>query len=440
MVTGPSNLIGATLGNYEIQALLGMGGMASVYRAFDRNLQRPVAIKVLSDAAAAQPGFAERFREEARLIANLRHPNIVPVYDFGEQDGLTYMVQELLPGPTLDQRLRGLVARKETLARDEVLAIVRQLAAALDAAHAAGIIHRDVKPANALWNTRGELVLTDFGIAKNTLAPSNHTQVGTVIGTPVYISPEQAQAQPLTPASDIYALGVVLFELLSGKVPFDAPTPLALLMCHVKVSPPPLRPLRPDLPAEVDLVVQQALAKDPDARFRSAGVLAQALERVWPASADANIHNQATDVWVSAVPRASAPLRNTPVVPEPVLPPAGVLAASASAAAPPPRALGRLRWLGMVLALLLIGGVALAARGAHPIEAQTAPTDGATTVVPLPTATPTVSVPAPTAALEPTVPVQPTAVPPTSPPNQVQAPQPAPKDKPGKGKGRGKKH
>src|SRR5262249_7747625 len=198
LVIGSTQLIGTQLGNYEIQALLGAGGMASVYRAFDRNLRRPGAIKVLPDQPA-QPDFAERFRQEARLIAGLRHPNIVQVYDFGEQDGLSYMVQELLPGPTLQQQLRDLAARGERPAREQVLSIVAQLGSALDAAHAAGIIHRDVKPANILikglgtgdWGSGNaaahsqsaiaspHVVLTDFGIAKNTLVPGQ-TRTGLV--------------------------------------------------------------------------------------------------------------------------------------------------------------------------------------------------------------------------------------------------------------------
>ena len=180
-------LIGTRLGSYDVQALLGTGGMASVYRGFDHNLQRPVAIKVLSPAAATLPGFADRFQQEARLIASLRHPHIVQVYDFGEQDGATYMVQEFLPGPTLEERLRKLAAHNLRLPGNEVIAIITQLASALDTAHAAGIIHRDVKPANALWNASGALVLTDFGIAKNTLSTASLTQVGLVMGTPDYL-------------------------------------------------------------------------------------------------------------------------------------------------------------------------------------------------------------------------------------------------------------
>ena len=290
--------------------------MASVYRGFDRNLRRPVAIKVLSDLAT-QPDFAARFRQEARLIAGLRHPNIVQVYDFGEHDGLIYMVQELLPGPTLQQWLRDLAARGARPTRDEVLTIVGQLAGALDAAHAAGIIHRDVKPANAIWNAAGALVLTDFGIAKNIQLP-DLTQTGLVIGTPDYLSPEQAKGLPLTPSSDIYSLGVVLYEMLAGRLPFIGGTALGVAMSHIHDAPPPLRSLRPDLPVAVEALVQQALAKDPSARFRTAGALAQALSQAWPATNSAaaalpaDIHEQPTRIWEArpagpiAAPAASA--------------------------------------------------------------------------------------------------------------------------------------
>jgi eukaryotic-like serine/threonine-protein kinase len=242
LVTSAANLAGTRLGVYEIQALIGSGGMASVYRGFDHNLQRPVAIKVLSAEAAREPGFAERFRQEARLIASLRHPNIVQIYDFGEQSGHTYMVQELLPGPTLEQQFVELAAQGSRLSGHEIVDIARQLAAALDAAHAAGIIHRDVKPSNALWNAIGALALTDFGIAKNTLTAAGHTQVGVVVGTPNYLSPEQAQGLPLTPASDIYALGVLLYELITGALPFESRTPMGVVLAHIQTPPPPLRP------------------------------------------------------------------------------------------------------------------------------------------------------------------------------------------------------
>jgi serine/threonine-protein kinase len=374
-VTTAPNLIGTRLGGYDVQALIGSGGMASVYRGFDPNLQRSVAIKVLSPETAAQPGFADRFRQEARLIASLRHPNIVHVYDFGEHNGLTYMVQELLPGPTLEQRLSEAVAQGVPLSRDDILSMTAQLASALDAAHAAGIIHRDVKPGNALWNTYGALVLTDFGIAKNTLTAANYTQVGLVMGTPTYLSPEQAQGLPLTPASDIYALGVVLYELIAGKAPFESPTPMRVVMSHIQDSPPPLCPLRPDLPPAAEAVVLRALAKDPAQRFGKAGELAQALERAWPASAQGSIHQQVTQHWSS--PRVAG---SPALVPGPARPPVG--AGVASARQRPAASRGSTRplplVLGALLALLLLGGAVLALRGEQGASDRT----GAATAMP----------------------------------------------------------
>jgi serine/threonine protein kinase len=374
-VSTQPQLIGARLGAYDIQALLGSGGMANVYRGFDTNLHRAVAIKVLSPAAAAQPGFADRFRQEARLIANLRHPNIVQVYDFGQQDGHTYMVQELLAGPTLEAWISDLAARGVRPTPDEISAIVAQLAGALDAAHAAGIIHRDVKPANALWNDQGRLVLTDFGIAKQLISDANQTQFGVVFGTPSYLSPEQAQSLPLTPASDVYSLGVVLYELLAGDVPFRGVTPMHVAIDHIQTPPPPL-PARPDLTPAVEAVVQRALAKDPAARFSSANELEQALAHAWVASPTpsvrpgADIHNQATQHWQPLAPVAAAvptpPLSSAPPIDDPLavgLPPA--TAPHPRSPQPLPslmRARSMLPLLGALLAILLLGGVVLAAR------------------------------------------------------------------------------
>jgi serine/threonine-protein kinase len=395
-VIATANLIGTRIGNYEIQALLGSGGMASVYRGFDTNLRRPVAIKVLSDAAAAQPGLAARFRQEAQIIAGLHHPNIVKVYDFGEHSGLTYMVQELLPGPTLEQRLRDLAARGERIGRDDALAIVGQLAGALDAAHAAGIIHRDVKPANAIWNASGALALTDFGIAKNTLGEARHTQVGMVIGTPNYISPEQARGQAPTPASDIYSLGVVLYELLAGKPPFEGDT-MSIVMDHIQTPPPPLSQLRPDLPADVETVVQQALAKDPAARFKRAAALVTALEQAWflaPAAAQSSVHNQATRLWdgkPSAAPMPAPATGTTRVAKSP-------LAAPIRHEAPAhKRRISMLPLLAGLLILLLLGGFVMASRGSR--ENAASATGAAAEA---PQAEPS-AIPEPTIAPEPTV-------------------------------------
>src|SRR5262249_54851556 len=199
-------LIGTRLGGYDIRALLGSGGMADVYRGYDPALDREVAIKVIS--TAGQPAdFVSRFQREARFAARLRHPNIVQIYHFGGQQDIVYMVQELLPGPTLDRRMRE--AGRRRLPGQRVVAIVEQLAGALDFAHGQGVIHRDIKPSNALYNAQGQLVLTDFGIARNVADRAQATTgPGVVMGTPGYVAPEQAiSSAALTPACDVYALG-----------------------------------------------------------------------------------------------------------------------------------------------------------------------------------------------------------------------------------------
>jgi len=409
----PQQLIGTRLGAYDIQALLGSGGMASVYRAFDTNLQRLVAIKILSAAAAAQPGFVERFRQEARLIANLRHPHIVQVYDLGQHDGAIYMAQELLAGPTLEAWMSDLAARGVRPTPQQIVAIVSQLAAALDAAHAAGIIHRDVKPANMLFRGLGtgdwglgltipspqspisspQLVLTDFGIAKQLAGGTNQTQIGIVFGTPSYLSPEQAQSLPLTRASDIYSLTVVLYELIAGQVPFRAITPMHVAIDHIQTPPPPL-PARPDLPPEVEAIVQRGLAKDPAARFVRASELAHALARAWSASpmpvhpVGADIHSQATCVWQPPAPAQPQVSHQAPVSPaaagmpiprtaaRPATPPASFQQSSPQSSG----SRSRLVMLCTLLATLLLAGVVLAARGG---ARNAEPAAGGATTAPL---------------------------------------------------------
>ena len=386
----PPQLIGTRLGAYDIQALLGSGGMANVYCGFDTNLHRAVAIKVLSPEAGMQPGFVDRFRQEARLIANLRHPNIVQVYDFGEHDSFTYMVQELLAGPTLAAWMSDLAARSLRPTPDEIGTIIAQLAGALDAAHAAGIIHRDVKPGNALWNDQGRLVLTDFGIAKQLLSATNQTQFGTIFGTPSYLSPEQAQTLPLTPASDVYSLGVVLYELLAGDVPFRGATPMQVAMDHIQTPPPPLP--RPDLSPAVAAVVQRALAKNPAARFASAGELALALADAWAVApappripSNTDIHYQATQHWQPPVPATAVPtppLSSAPRIDDPLAVGARLPAVqhSRQAQSSPPltRSRSLLPLLGALLAIVVLAGVVLAARGGT----RSAPVASSATSVP----------------------------------------------------------
>ncbi|MBI3943897.1 MAG: protein kinase [Chloroflexi bacterium] len=367
------NLIGRRLGAYHVAGLLGSGGMASVYRGYDVNLQRPVAIKVLSNTT--DPELVQRFRREALLLASLRHPNIVPIYFFGEEGGYLFMVQELLPGPTLEQKLQHLAAQGGHMPKEEILTVVRDIAAALDAAHVVGVIHRDVKPGNIIWNAANVPVLTDFGIAKSATGGPNLTASGMTYGTPGYVSPEQARGQTLTAATDIYSLGVVLYELITGHPPFTAPSPMEVVLQHIQAWPEPMKTFRVDVPADVEAVVQRAMAKDPSARYSRATDMAAALEQAWPdqAAAEAasalDIYNQPTQVW-----KTTAILQ---------------------------RGMGRVVPIFIAAVLLLLGGSLVALLSGRSAGATLAPSAAQTTLTPIQTRQPPdpthTAIPAPTA-------------------------------------------
>lgn len=285
--TNADTLTGATLGSYRVLTPIGRGGMAVVYRGYQTTLDRYVAIKVMSNTVAGHQSFLERFQREAASTAQLRHQNIVQLYDFGTHEGISYMVMEFIEGVTLKARLEGLRALRQTLDLAETVQIVRDIAAALDYAHAHGIVHRDVKPANILLRSEDRLaqltgetaftaVLTDFGVARM-LERVQLTGTGATIGTPDYMSPEQAAGKPAEAASDIYALGIVLYEMLTGELPFHADTPVAVLLKHMQASPPSILRKAPHLPPDLELVLLQALAKEPQNRFTKASDLANAL-------------------------------------------------------------------------------------------------------------------------------------------------------------------
>jgi len=269
-------LIGRTLGKYLVQQEIGRGGMARVYRASDTVLQRPVALKVLTPALSADPDFAKRFEREAITAANLRHPAIVIIFDVGEADGLRYIAMEYIGGRTLDEVLR----ERGRLGLALAVAILAPLAEALDFAHATGRVHRDIKPHNIMLDTDGRVLLTDFGIAIDPSEVGDRlTRTGTFMGTPEYISPEQAQAQPLTGRSDLYSLGIVAYEMLAGRVPFEGGTPQQI-MAHVYQPPPPLTSIDPQAPPELDRIFARMLSKDPAQRFDQANDFVAALRSV----------------------------------------------------------------------------------------------------------------------------------------------------------------
>jgi serine/threonine protein kinase len=267
-------LIGKAFGPYTIVSRLGEGGMAVVYKGFQESLNRYVAIKVLRGELARDQQFIARFRREALAAARLNHPSILHVYDAGMAHGVYYIVMDYAPGGTLKELIR-----QGPMSAERAASFVAPIAEALDYAHRQGLVHRDVKPTNILLTEDGRPLLTDFGIAKALYEHSQLTQSGTSIGTPDYMAPEQIRGEPVDGRTDIYALGIVLYEMLAGHVPFRAKTAAALLYQHMNEQPPPLRSLNIDVPFWIQAVLDRALAKRPQDRFQHAGEFAQALRQ-----------------------------------------------------------------------------------------------------------------------------------------------------------------
>jgi hypothetical protein len=348
-------------GRYEPRLRIGAGGMAEVYLARDRRLERDIALKVLGPRLAGDQAFAARFRREAQAAAALNHPNVVAVYDCGVDGDVHFIAMEHVEGPDL----KRLLAERGPLPEDEALAVAAQVAAALEAAHARGMVHRDVKPHNLLLDARGVVKVADFGIAR---ALGAGDQTTAVLGSPAYLAPEQALGRAVDGRADLYGLGVVLFELLAGHPPFAGDSPAAVAAQHAHAPPPPLRSVAPTASPAVEAIVRRALAKDPGERFQTAGEMAAAIAAARSADATAAIADAA---------------------------PHGALPAARSGRALPRRSL-------LAAALLLPPlAVALAARvrggGAGPAPGATAVGTVAATAPPAPT-----SPPAPTAVASPT--------------------------------------
>src|SRR5919106_1600982 len=257
---------------YEVQTTLGRGGMAQVYRATDRVLGRAVAVKILSRRFSSDEKFVARFRREAQASAGLNHPHVVSVFDTGSHDGVHYIVMEYVEGETLG----ALLARDGPLPPDRAGRIAADVAAALESAHQKGLVHRDVKPGNVMIDHDGRVKVVDFGIAR-AAADDTLTQTGLVLGTAAYLSPEQARGDKVDARSDIYSLGCVLYEMMTGRTPFVADSSVAMAYSHVNEEPRPPSEKRPEVPPELDAVVMRALEKEPSQRFASAAEMRAAL-------------------------------------------------------------------------------------------------------------------------------------------------------------------
>jgi serine/threonine protein kinase len=255
---------GTMLAGYEIEDVAGRGGMGVVYRARDRALERMVALKVIAPELAEDGRFRERFLREVRLAASLEHPHILPVYAAGNEDGQLYLAMRYVEGDDLGQ-----LVRQDWLDPEAALAILAQVGSALDAAHARGLVHRDVKPGNILLDAAHQAYLCDFGLARPTAPGSGLTRTGELLGTPDYLAPEQIRAEPVDGRTDQYALGCILYQCLSGEAPFPRESELQLMWAHMFEEPPSASEKRPQLPPELDLVIARAMAKDPEERFGS---------------------------------------------------------------------------------------------------------------------------------------------------------------------------
>ena len=284
MSTVTDTFINKRIGRYEIRERIGVGGMARVYKAWDSNLDRTVAVKILHEHLAEDSTFKERFEREAKFIASLNHPNIVQVYDFSVMDFggqmISYMVMPYIAGKNLREMLEETCARGERLGHDRIRDILLEVAAALNYAHNRGMVHRDVKPANILFDEHNHAVLSDFGIAR--LAEAAHlTQEGATVGTPTYISPEQASGLPVDARSDLYALGVILYEMLAGEPPFSADTNLSLILKHINEPVPSISERLSVNNPDLDVLIYKAMAKNEDDRYQTAQAFADALVSVF---------------------------------------------------------------------------------------------------------------------------------------------------------------
>jgi Protein kinase domain len=365
-------LVGTTLDSYRLVDQIGQGGMSTVYRAIDTRTQQEVALKALSPTISSDKRFVRRFRREASLLFRLRHPNIVPVTDYGECKGVVYLVMPLVQGDTLHDRLI-----QQKISMPDLSRWIGQVSDALQFAHDQGVIHRDIKPANVMINRTGNALLTDFGLAR--LVEGSHSLTGSMLmGTPGYVSPEQGRGQDIDARSDQYALGVILYQIAAGRLPFEGENPMSTVLMHIQEPVPPIRRFNKDVSPALERVITKALAKDPEDRFPNVAALNAAYQTALTGGGD--LGGQATQV----IP---APRR-----------------AAVGKVQAPPRGGSRLGWI--LIAVLGIGVLALATAVAWP--RLTGSAQATQPAVAAPGQTPST---APVAAALPTPTPAPTAVP-----------------------------
>lgn len=406
------DISGKQLGAYQIVAPLGEGGMAAVYKAHHAATERYVALKILPRHFASDPNFVTRFKQEAKVLAQLQHPHILPVFDFGEAEGYTYLVMPYIKGGTLTDLLKG-----QPLSLANIRRITLQIGGALDYAHARGLVHRDVKPSNVLIDETGNCLLSDFGLAKILEGNATITTSGAVMGTPVYMSPEQGMGQKVDRRTDIYSLGVILFEMAVGSPPYKADTPMAVMIKHISDPLPVPSSLVEGFPESLESVILKSLAKNPDDRYQTAGAVVQALQTA--------IDSVGTAFTPS--PIASVTINTTPTQPKTTLAP--TIAASSTT---PKSSL--LKWalplLGIFLVIVAIIGSMLFFSGTAASPAPTTTSVPAATQVVIPTNTstpvptttnvpPTVTLTATRLATTTPLPPTATAVPPTNLPTKA---------------------
>jgi serine/threonine protein kinase len=365
-----AGLVGRTLGKYRLVARLGRGGMAEVYKAYQPGLNRYVSVKVLHSHMLEEKNFVARFEREALSIGKLRHPNIVQAFDFDREGDLYFMAMEFIDGPTLKDELQARQEAGRPFTLKEIARIFVALCSAIDYAHARKMVHRDLKPANVMINQQGQVVLTDFGITR-IIGGTQFTQTGALSGTPAYMSPEQGQGQHGDERSDIYSLGVMLYEMVTGVIPFDADTPFVVILKHISEPVPPPRRLVPDLSVGVEQVILKAMSKEPEERYQRAGELAAGLREavgltsgeehlplpVMASGPDIQEIDHSTEKFPAKEKTPTAPIQPVAVTQVPVQNPPTVIAMT-----PPARKTSSMSLLiggGLVL-LLLLGGAAAA--------------------------------------------------------------------------------